>query len=280
MSRGKRYTLGADDSKTSGLKFTPRMTTRSAEAATLAAAGSPSLQARVVTRAALDAATVRAMYALYASSYADTAETIFRRDLATKTHVLLLTRDDGALRGFTTIEHYTSNATGRLVRVLFSGDTVVERADWGSPALAVEWLRFAGAAARADATPLYWLLIVKGHRTYRFLPAFAKRYVPHHELAESPDERALLSALARAKFGAHFDAATGVVRFPTPQGRLVDELANVPERHRRLPAVAHFLGLNPGYRAGDELVCLCELALANLRPFAARAFAGALEPAL
>src|SRR5690606_30558377 len=98
------------------------------------------------------------------------------------------------------------------VRVLFSGDTVVERTDWGSPALAVEWLRFAGTIARAGATPLYWLLIVKGHRTYRFLPAFARRYVPHHELAESPDERALLSALACEKFGAHFDAATGVVR--------------------------------------------------------------------
>lgn len=248
------------------------MTTRPADAALPSAAESVGLAARVVPRTELDGATVRTMFALYASNYADTSAAIFRRDLVQKTHVLLLSRDDGGLSGFTTIELYRSTAPGHAVSVLFSGDTVVERADWGSPALALEWLRFAGAVARADSLPLYWLLIVKGHRTYRFLPAFAKRYVPHHELADSPEERMMLSALAREKFGAHFDAATGVVHFPTPQGRLADALAEVPERHRRLPAVAHFLGLNPGYRDGDELVCLCRLAAENMRPFAARVF--------
>jgi hypothetical protein len=217
------------------------------------------------------------MFELYASNYAETSNATFDRDHARKTHVLLLTRDDDSLRGFTTIELYRSDAAGPPMRVLFSGDTVVDRSDWGSPALALEWLRFAGAIAHTDSIPLYWLLIVKGHRTYRFLPAFAKHYVPHHELVDSPAEKRILCALAREKFGKHFDDATGVVHFPTPQGRLVDELADVPERHRKLPAVAHFLGLNPGYRNGDELVCLCRLASENLRPFAARVFTAGLE---
>jgi len=237
------------------------------------------LAARIVSCDELDAATVQTMFALYASNYADVSEQIFRRDLEQKTDVLLLSDAAEKLRGFTTLETYSSNAAGRPVRVLFSGDTVVDPAYWGSPALALEWIRFAGSIARRHETPLYWLLIVKGHRTYRFLPAFAKRYIPHHKIPEAADDRAMLSALAREKFGDHFDSASGVVRFPTAQGRLVDELADVPGKHRKLGSVAHFLKLNPGYRDGDELVCLCRLALDNLRPLAARAFAADSGPA-
>ena len=231
-----------------------------------------SLSAQFVSCNELDAGTIKAMFELYASNYADTSDEIFRRDLERKTHVLLLTHADESLRGFTTLELYSSDAAGRPVRVLFSGDTVVDPAYWGSPALALEWIRFAGTIARQHETPLYWLLIVKGHRTYRFLPAFAKHYIPHHRFPDSAGDRALLSALAREKFGDFFDNVSGVVRFPTPQGRLIDELADVPGKHRKLRSVAHFLKLNPGYRNGDELVCLCRLALDNLRPLAARAF--------
>lgn len=237
------------------------------------------LSARIVSCNELDSATVQAMFELYALNYADVSEQIFRRDLEQKTDVLLLTDTDSLLRGFTTLEIYTSDAAGRPVRVLFSGDTVIDPAYWGSPGWALEWIRFAGTIARRHDTPLYWLLIVKGHRTYRFLPAFAKHYIPHHKAPEPPDDRAMLSALAREKFGASFDSALGVVRFPTPQGRLVDELADVPAKHRKLGAVAHFLNLNPGYRNGDELVCLCRLAPDNLRPLAARAFAADSGPA-
>ena len=231
-----------------------------------------SLAAAIVTSDRLEAATIRAMYELYAASYADTSYDRFRRDLDAKTHVLLLTHGGEILRGFTTLQHYSSDAPGYPVRVLFSGDTVVEPAYWGSSVWALEWIRFAGVLSRQCETPLYWLLIVKGHRTYRFLPAFANRYIPHHKVAESPEERALLTALAREKFGDCFDSATGIVRFPTPQGRLNGKLAEVPGKHRRLPSVAHFLKLNPGYPDGNELVCLCKLSRGNLRPLAARAF--------
>lgn len=237
------------------------------------------LTAQLVSCGDLDEARVRAMFELYASNYADTSDAIFRRDLARKTHALLLMREDDSLGGFTTLELYSSNAAGQPVRVLYSGDTIIDPAHWGSPALAFEWIRFAGMIARRDPVPLYWLLIVKGHRTYRFLPAFAKRYIPHHEFPDSPAERTILSALAREKFGDRFDDACGVVSFPTPQGRLIDELADVPWQHRRLRSVAHFLRLNPGYRDGDELVCLCRLAPDNLRPFAARVFTADSERA-
>lgn len=231
------------------------------------------LRARVVSAASLPEAAVDSMYELYARNYLDSTAAIFRRDLSAKTHVLLLENEDGELRGFSTLLVYRSFTIGEAVRVIYSGDTIVDPEHWGSPALALEWLRFAGVVWREEpAVPLFWLLIVKGHRTYRFLPTFAKHYLPHHGDSGSARERGLLDSLAKERFGSRFEQSTGIVRFDSPQGRLTAELAEIPARHRRLPAVAYFLARNPGYRDGHELVCLCELAPSNLKPLALRAF--------
>lgn len=215
------------------------------------------------------------MYRLYADHYLDASKAMFLRDLAGKTHTLLLSDALGELCGFSTMQLYRSVTTNGPVRVVYSGDTIVDPKQWGSPALAIEWLRFAGEIERREpAIPLYWFLIVKGHRTYRFLPTFARQYIPHHAERETPVERQILAFLATEKFGSNYDARTGLIRFETPQGRLNRVLAEVPERHARLPSVRHFLQLNPGYHEGDELACLCRLSLENLRPMAARAFVG------
>lgn len=237
------------------------------------------LDAEVVERASLSPALADTMYALYAAHYLDTTRTLFKSDLAAKSHVLLLRDETRRLCGFSTLQVYQSAVADRALRVLYSGDTIIDPQHWGSSALALAWLSFAGRIQRQNPSlPLYWLLIVKGHRTYRFLPTFARHYVPRHETSTPAAELALLNALAAEKFGDAFDPVTGVVRFTSPRGRLNQALAEISERHKRLPAVAYFLQRNPGYREGDELVCLCELAPANLRPFAARAFAPAGAP--
>ena len=240
-----------------------------------------SLSATVILRESIDESLVEAMYRLYSANYLDTSSTLFRSDLAEKSHVLLLRNATGELCGFSTIELYSSAVDGNVVRVIYSGDTIVAPAYWGSQALAFEWLRFAGEVERqAPETPLYWLLIVKGHRTYRFLPAFARRYLPHYAHAATAQELRTREVLAEARFGEKFNSQTGVVRFPVCMGRLNSGLADISERHLRLPEVAHFVALNPGYRDGDELVCLCRLAQENLRPRAAKIFTGSSSAGL
>ena len=240
-----------------------------------AAEGSASaLAAKVLPREWIAPEDVAAMYRLYATHYLDTDTSTFERDLAGKTHVLVLADEGGALCGFSTLELYaTSDVAGMPIRVVFSGDTIIAPAHWGNSALAFEWLRFVGQEKRRRRhLPLYWLLIVKGHRTYRYLSTFARRYTPHHEPGSDAGEEALRDALASAKFGTAYDPASGVARFGPNGGRLSEPLADVSETHRSRPAVAYFLERNPGYRRGDELVCVCELADSNLRPLARRVF--------
>jgi len=228
--------------------------------------------------AALGEADRRAMYALYRRYYDASSWQLFAADLAAKDHALLLRDEAGAVQGFSTLAVYERTFDRRPVRVIFSGDTIVDERHWGQQALALAWIRLAGGikAARPEV-PLYWLLISKGHRTYRYLPAFSRAFHPSPDAATEADLAPLRDFLACDRFGAAYDAAAGVVRFAESRGHLRAEYADVPDAHRRLPEVAFFLARNPGYARGEELVCVCELRAETLRPLARRAFAAGAQ---
>jgi hypothetical protein len=223
--------------------------------------------------AALGDADRRAMYALYRRYYDASSWRLFAGDLADKDYALVLRDETGAVQGFSTLAVTQRTFGARPVRVIFSGDTIVDERHWGQQALAFAWLRLAGSIKAAQPhLPLYWLLISKGHRTYRYLPAFSRAFHPSPDAATDADLAPLRDCLARDRFGEAYDAAAGVVRFAASRGHLRAEYADVPEAHRRLPEVAFFLARNPGYARGDELVCVCELCGETLRPLARRAF--------
>ncbi|WP_313950150.1 hypothetical protein [Accumulibacter sp.] len=235
---------------------------------------------QVVDVADIPDADRRAMYALYERYYDGSSWPLFAADLADKNRVLMLRDETGALQGFSTMAIYQRCFDGVPVRVLFSGDTVVDERHWGQQALAFTWLRLAGAMkTEQPEVPLYWLLISKGHRTYRYLPTFSRAFDPSPDGNAVGKLGALKDFLARDRFGGDYDATAGVVRFAQSRGHLRSAYAEVPEAHRRLSEVAYFLERNPGYARGDELVCLCELAAEQLQPIARRAFLAGMRAA-
>ena len=189
----------------------------------------------------------------------------FRRDLSEKSHVLLLEDEGGRLRGFSTMLCYEATLRGERLRIVYSGDTIVDPVAWRSSALARTWI---GAVdeLRAGGDPgvrWFWLLITSGFRTYRFLPVFWREFWPRHGRAMPPELRVLRDELARERFGDCYDPETGIVRFGEPQ-ELRDELGRIEAGRLGDPDIAFFLERNPGHAAGDELVCLCELSDHNL----------------
>ncbi len=234
------------------------------------------LHAQVRERAALNDADIARMYDLYAAYYDGTSFALFADDLAAKSHVIELTAE-GALCGFSTLALLPFEHRGEANLALFSGDTIIEQSHWGEQALVAAFCRFAGQLRQRQAQPLYWLLISKGYRTYRYLSLFARDYYPQHGALTPPAMQERLSTLAQRMFGDAFDAATGVVRFPQSRGHLKPGWADVRDHLRTHDVVRFFLARNPGYAAGDELVCLTELAADNLRSFARRAFVEGLH---
>jgi hypothetical protein len=216
--------------------------------------------------------TERAMMArLYLTYYDNADEAMFFRDLDAKTEADILYRN-GELVGFSTLLLYDTEWRGQTTRIAYSGDTIVRKDCWGQQALSAAWLRRMGKLrAKELSVPLYWFLLVKGHRTYRFLPSFAYEYHPDPEV-NHPDLKSFADALAGQKFGKDYNSATGVVEFTHSLGNLKEKIAYPSEREVRTPAVRFFLEKNPGYLRGHELVCLCRIAADNLKPFARRIF--------
>ena len=211
------------------------------------------------------------MARIYLASYDGSNPAIFFGDLAAKDEVLLLYAGD-ELIGFTTLRTFDYQWEGRTVRVVYSGDTVVERAHWGQQALAFAWISRMGAIKRERPdTPLFWLLLVKGHRTFRYLPVFGKSFYPHWSIDRS-DLKPLTDALAKGMFASDYNPATGVVEFAESRGHLKPHLALPTAGELDRDGVRFFLERNPGFQLGHELVCLCEVEEENMKPLTLRLF--------
>jgi hypothetical protein len=213
------------------------------------------------------------MYALFERYYAATSATAFHADLAAKGMVILLHDEQETLRGFSTLGVDEFEYAGRHRRAVFSGDTIIHHDFWGEQALAFAWTELAGRLkAEAPDVPLYWFLISKGVRTYRYLPAMARHFYPSWKEATPPEMQGLLDLLAQARFGEAYRADEGVIRFAQSRGQLREPWLVVSEHELERPEVRFFLQRNPGHGLGDELACITELAAENMRPLARRLF--------
>lgn len=224
------------------------------------ALGAVAVRGTLVERRALGASTRAAMLDLMDRHFLGVTRAIFEDDLSGKDHAVLLTDATGGLRGFSTLAVARARHGDESLRVVYSGDTVVDTSARNGPALASAWIDAVRVLCPpGEGSRVMWLLICSSVRTWRFLPVFFREFHPRPG-AEAPEpERELLCDLAAQRYGAAFDAGAGLVRLAHPQ----------PVR----PGVqacdggedaAWFAARNPGHARGDELVCLCDLGDANL----------------
>lgn len=227
----------------------------------------------------LDAATVDRLQQLYLQNFDGSSPEIFRGDFAAKDEAIMLYFRDEVV-GFTALQYFEHLWHGELIRIVYSGDTIVSPEHWGQQTLAFSWLARVGAMHRRFGPQrMFWFLLVKGHRTYRYLSVFARSFFPHWTFDQG-ELRQLAEQLAYDKFGERFDPHSGLVKFTPSRGHLKERLAHISPSHASKHAVEYFLSRNPSYAAGHELVCVCELTPGNLKPLAARIFAGAQHPDL
>jgi hypothetical protein len=230
------------------------------------------LHGRLVPVAALDRPQRDAMLALMDRHYDNVRPAGFAADLAEKQWVILLTDPQtDALCGFSTQVLLDLTVSGRPIKALFSGDTIVDRGRWGDSALAHVWGRF--ALTLIDRYPdagLYWFLISKGYKTYRFLPLFFREFYPRHDAPTPAWAKEILDALGRHKYPTAYDPAAGVVRADGHKDRLRPGVAELTAERLHDLHVRFFAQRNPGHARGDELCCLAPLSRANFTAAAHR----------
>lgn len=211
-------------------------------------------------------------FLLMTSHYNNVTREVFEKDLYEKDLIILLRgKETNEIVGFSTQQVFKHTTGNGYIYVLFSGDTIIRPNKWGSLELAIVWGRLMlSIKDKFPTTPLYWMLISKGFRTYRFLPVYFKEFFPNC-LKNTPKYiKELIDTLGERKFPQTYNRDTGIVHAKCNSQNLKEEVNLLNKERLKDPYIAYFYKRNPKCYLGDELVCLAEFHRSNLKPFILR----------
>jgi len=202
-----------------------------------------------VARSRLTLVEIAGMAALYQRYYVGAATEAFTRDLADKDLVAMGQDANGHVAGFSTAKVIRGAEEGSI---LFSGDTIVDTSARGTAGVLDAYLALMTRLMHTEKNALlYWLLISKGPRTYRLLPAFFSRYYPG--LNGDATLRSELNRIAQLRFGEAYDPVSHLYRPPSPHDRLRPEHCDFNAADA---VMRWFDRANPEWRDGVELCSL------------------------
>lgn len=219
---------------------------------------------------------IRQMYEVFCQYYEHTDVETFLADLSKKSGVILVkTRDEKRVVGFSTVVNMKMELDGVRGRGIFSGDTIMDKAYWGSRTLQMAFFRYVvREKLRAPLSPVFWLLISKGYKTYLLLANNFERYYPHPDKQHSELD-SLVRSYCDELFPGHFDPARGVLDFGATAQRLREDVAGISEEMRsRYPKIRFFEKQNPTWHEGTELPCVGVVDSKMLASFALKAMRG------
>lgn len=212
-----------------------------------------------------------AMFNLFKKHFSNSCCTNFNNDLSEKDWVILLIEEDARIFGFSTIQIIKERLDDREVIAVFSGDTIVEPDYWKYNMLAPAFGYFIYYCIdKYKDRPIYWYLISKGYRTYKFLPVYFKKYYPTYKRETPVEFKTLIDHFSYLKFKEHYNSNTGIISFNGKKECLCTELLEVMECKKNDPHIAFFLKKNPGHIIGDELACIARLARENMTALVSR----------
>lgn len=220
-----------------------------------------------VERARLSGEEVDEMYSLFGIYYDNANRQIFTKDLENKNWVVLIKdADTQKIVGFSTLAFYRSIFKDELMGIVYSGDTIIDRAYWGTPELPRIWIKTVQEVGAVYPQPLYWLLISSGYKTYRYLSVFYKEFFPHYAHPTPVYMQELVEHLAKEQFGDEYMPELGIVRFVEGATPLKGGVADVEDSRLKNPHIKFFVEKNPGYIEGDELICITKIHPDNFTP--------------
>ncbi len=194
----------------------------------------------------------------------------FNNDLLEKDWVLIL--EDcisNQIQGFSTLMLLETVIDRIPVMAIFSGDTIIHKEYWGEPELAKVWLDFIVSLIKQHkGKKFYWFLIVMGYKTYRFLPVYFHEFYPRYDKKIPVFEKRVVDAFGHLKYPQEYDKNSGVLHHKKLKARLKGGVADITNQRLKNPHISFFVKQNPLYKEGDELACITELTLENLKPIA------------
>lgn len=201
------------------------------------------------------------MFQLMADNYDNMSADIFYKDLNNKQLAGLFFDEKEVLQGFTTYAVNPKSSGGLDYHIVFSGDTIISPAHWGSRMMMQAWCHTIGQIIATDPTKKwYWYLMSKGHRTYMYLPLFFTDYFP--AIKPSPINAKLKHIVAEVSlklYPKYWLAEEGIIRFEKRMGELKPELVEEPTRRKTSRMLLFFWKEKPRFLPGRGIGLLARL---------------------
>ncbi|MDF1781359.1 MAG: hypothetical protein P1U67_08705 [Alcanivoracaceae bacterium] len=234
---------------------------------------------RFVRSEKINSADLERMYEIFREYYGNTDMETFIRDFSKKTGAFLVrSRADRHIVGFSTVALMDLTMNGRKAKGVFSGDTIIEKEYWGGRALQTHFFFFMlRTILRYPFTPLFWLLISKGYKTYLLMANNFMRFYPHPD-GKNEEYEGMVAEYSERLFPGCYDAERGVLDFGEQYQHLHDDVAGITqEMCDRYRNIAFFEQRNPTWRRGTELPCIGRVSIYEVPLYILRFFGKVLS---
>ncbi|WP_246128489.1 hypothetical protein [Pleionea sediminis] len=227
------------------------------------------LEAKYVPLNKLSFKQVLGMYQVFVKYYENVEQEVFINDMSEKEGIIILT--DNSIKkivGFSTLKKVPLDINGKKGIGLFSGDTVLERQYWGDRSLHTKFLHYIVKLKISNPlTPVYWLLISKGYKTYLLMANNFVDYYPRADLSNSNSAtiknkqlKSVVSNYCEQLFPKAFDQQNMILDFGENSQHLKDNVAEITkEMQQKYPKIDFFVKRNPDWHRGTELPCVGEI---------------------
>ena len=200
------------------------------------------------------------MFSIYEKYYENSSREKFEKDLLNKDKVIILkSQGDNEIQGFSTLKHINLVLkSGKKVRGIFSGDTIIEKKFWGDKALNLAFSFYLlKEKYKKPFEPLYWFLISKGFKTYLLLANNFPEYYPNPEAKTPKEMEEVMDEFSMQNYPDAYNPETKTLCFGNNYDSLKKAVAPVDEELlSRYHKIKFFLEKNPNWEQGEELVCL------------------------
>lgn len=205
------------------------------------------------------------MFELMSCYYENTKKENFIFDLSKKYQVILLKDDDtDNIKGFSTLVLYNMTIDNQNIKLLFSGDTVIDKEYWSNNNLMQVWIKNAIDLKQKSSEKLYWLLISKGYKTYKYLSTMYNEYYPCYSKNTPEFEQKIIDKFGEIFYPNNYDKEKGLIIMNKSKDYLKEEFSKIPQSKLKDPNINFFALKNPEFYNGNELVCITELSVDNL----------------
>lgn len=188
----------------------------------------------------------------------------FERSLHKKTDVILVrNREDKSLVGVVSVGITPVEYNGETVWVFFGGNlifapeyrgyNIIER----TGARYFLWLRMMHPTRK-----IYVAYGALSYKSFSMVSRNFERYWPHPSIETPPMESFLISHLGKLYYGSDWDD-THKIGKSSALCTLKESVIEIPKNKHNNSSVQFFLNKNPGYKAGDCLLCLVPLDVKN-----------------